>query len=93
MATERSTDAPRMVRVCPKCGYPVSGIDATCPNYPWGRIGGLCGDDLSDNSDHRVIYGVGHFIQVDEPEAVISALRDVLAAVREGERVRWDERR
>lgn len=48
---------------------------------------------LSSNSDHRVIYGVGHFIQVDEPEAMISAVRGVLAAVREGERVRWDERR
>jgi len=48
VARERATDGPRMVRICPKCGYRAVGVDATCPNYPWGRIGGLCGYDLSD---------------------------------------------
>ena len=45
---EKPPDGPRMVRVCPKCGYRVYGGDATCPNFPWGRIGGLCRQDLSE---------------------------------------------
>jgi pimeloyl-ACP methyl ester carboxylesterase len=32
-------------------------------------------------SDHRVIAGAGHFIQYDRPQAVILAVRDVLAQV------------
>jgi len=39
---------------------------------------------LSTNSDHRVIAEAGHVIQVDDPEAVAEAIRDVVSAVRTG---------
>jgi pimeloyl-ACP methyl ester carboxylesterase len=38
----------------------------------------------SDNSDHRVVEGSGHFIQVQRPDAVVAAVQDVVTAVREG---------
>jgi pimeloyl-ACP methyl ester carboxylesterase len=34
-------------RYCPKCGYVVSADARTCPNYPRGRLGGLCAADLT----------------------------------------------
>ena len=39
---------------------------------------------LSTSSDHRVIETAGHYIQLDEPGAVIQAIEDALAAVRQG---------
>jgi pimeloyl-ACP methyl ester carboxylesterase len=39
---------------------------------------------LSSNADHRVIEDSGHFIQIDAPEAVTNAVRDVVMAVRTG---------
>ena len=39
---------------------------------------------LSTSSDHRMIETAGHYIQLDEPGAVIQAIEDVLAAVRQG---------
>ncbi len=41
--------------------------------------------DLSTNSVHKIVPGAGHYIHWDKPEAVITAIRDVLWAVREGE--------
>ena len=43
---------------------------------------------LSRNSDHRIIEGAGHYIQRERPGAVILAVRDVVAAVRERRPVR-----
>ncbi len=37
---------------------------------------------FSTNSDHRIIADAGHYIQLDDPEAVIRAVADVVAAVR-----------
>lgn len=34
-------------RYCPKCGYAVAADAQTCPNYPRGRLGGLCAVDLT----------------------------------------------
>jgi pimeloyl-ACP methyl ester carboxylesterase len=42
---------------------------------------------LSTNSDHRVLPEARHFIQFDDPEAVIDAIADVVGAVRTGGRV------
>ena len=39
---------------------------------------------LSTNSDHRLIAGATHFIHVDNPEAVVEAIRDVVIAARDG---------
>jgi len=39
---------------------------------------------LSTNSDHRLIAGATHFIHVDNPEAVVDAIRDVVIAARDG---------
>jgi len=43
---------------------------------------------LSINSDHRVIAQASHYIQVDDPEAVVTAVEEVVAAVRDGGWVR-----
>lgn len=39
---------------------------------------------LSTNSDQRLIPGCGHYIQHEQPEVVVTAVRDVVNAVREG---------
>lgn len=39
---------------------------------------------LSTASDHRIVEGAGHYVHWDRPEAVVAAIRDVVAAVREG---------
>ena len=39
---------------------------------------------LSTNSERRVIENSAHYIQLGAPQAVIAAVRDVVAAVREG---------
>ena len=44
---------------------------------------------LSTNSDHRIVEGAGHYIHDDRPDAVVTAIRDVVTAVREG----WPVRR
>lgn len=38
--------------------------------------------DLSSDGTNRVVQGSGHFVQQDKPEAVISAVKEVLAKVR-----------
>ena len=38
---------------------------------------------LSSNSAHVVVEDAGHFIQLDRPEVVVAAIREVVAAVRE----------
>lgn len=38
---------------------------------------------LSRNSDHRILPDAGHYIQLDDPEAVIGGVADVVAAVRD----------
>ena len=43
---------------------------------------------LSANADHRVSSRAGHFVQLDDPVIVITAIRDVVTAVRAGTRVR-----
>jgi len=43
---------------------------------------------LSANSDHRVVDGASHYVHVDRPEVVVTAVRDVVAAVRGGMPVR-----
>ena len=43
---------------------------------------------LSTNVDHRVSPVAGHYIQLDDPAAVITAVRDVVTAVRARTRVR-----
>ena len=43
---------------------------------------------LSTNSDQRVSPGAGHYIQLDDPDAVVTAIEDVVTAVRDGSRVR-----
>jgi pimeloyl-ACP methyl ester carboxylesterase len=43
---------------------------------------------LSMNSDHRIVEGAGHYIHRDRPEAVVTAIRDVVTAVRGGGSVR-----
>ena len=42
---------------------------------------------LSSNSVQAVVKGAGHEIHIDRPEAVVAAIRDVVAAVRTGESV------
>ena len=39
---------------------------------------------FSTNSNHRILADAGHNIQLDDPEAVIRAVADVVAAVRDG---------
>ena len=39
---------------------------------------------LSSNSDHRIIDGSSHNIHWDDPGVVVTAIRDVLEAIREG---------
>jgi len=43
---------------------------------------------ISTNSDHRIVEGAGHYIHDDRPEVVVTAIRDVVTAVREGSPVR-----
>jgi pimeloyl-ACP methyl ester carboxylesterase len=43
---------------------------------------------LSTNSDQRVSPRAGHYIQLDDPDAVVTAIEDVVTAVRDGTRVR-----
>lgn len=40
---------------------------------------------LSTNGEHRILQNVGHFIQNDEPEAVIEAILEILEMVRDDE--------
>lgn len=40
--------------------------------------------DLSANSDHRTVEDAGHVIQMDDPDAVAKAIREVVNAVRTG---------
>lgn len=47
--------------------------------------------ELSTNTDHRVIVGASHYIQWDDPEAVIAAVRDVVTAHRDSAPVRRAE--
>lgn len=42
----------------------------------------------STNSDHRIIAESGHSIQIDAPESVVTAVRDVVAALRQNRAVR-----
>ena len=46
---------------------------------------------LFSNSDHRMVSDAAHFVQLDDPEAVIHAVRDVLTAARSGALVRKEE--
>jgi pimeloyl-ACP methyl ester carboxylesterase len=43
---------------------------------------------LSTNADQRVSPRAGHFVQLDDPAEVVTAVRDVVTAAREGTRVR-----
>jgi pimeloyl-ACP methyl ester carboxylesterase len=43
---------------------------------------------LSTNSDQRLVPGCGHYIQQERPDVVVTAVRDVVTAVREGKPVR-----
>lgn len=43
---------------------------------------------LSSNSVHKIIEGSTHYIQVDAPYAVVQAVGEVVAAVREGTRLK-----
>ncbi len=43
---------------------------------------------LSTNADQRVIQDATHYIQLDNPAAVIAAILDVVTTVREGGPVR-----
>jgi pimeloyl-ACP methyl ester carboxylesterase len=43
---------------------------------------------LSTNSDQRVSPRAGHYIQLDDPDAVVTAIEDVVTSVRDGTRVR-----
>ena len=43
---------------------------------------------LSTNADQRVIPRAGHFVQLDDPAAVVTAIRDVVTAARAGTPVR-----
>jgi pimeloyl-ACP methyl ester carboxylesterase len=43
---------------------------------------------LSQNADHRVSPRAGHYIQLDDPAAVVTAIKDVVMAVFEGAPVR-----
>jgi hypothetical protein len=47
---------------------------------------------LSSNSDQRLIPDCGHYIQQQRPDAVVTAVRDVVSAVRAGGMVRRAER-
>jgi pimeloyl-ACP methyl ester carboxylesterase len=38
---------------------------------------------LSTDSDHRIVEGAGHYVHEDRPEAVATAVRDVVTAIRE----------
>lgn len=39
-------------------------------------------NSLSTNSDHRIVEGAGHSIHFDDPDAVITAIKDVVIAAR-----------
>ena len=67
----------------------VSGAIRTNPRWPALKTQ-LQQDlaSLSTNSDHRVIEGAGHVIQLDRPAAVVGAVRDVITAVRGGYPIR-----
>jgi len=43
---------------------------------------------LSENSEQRVSPRAGHYIQLDDPDAVVSAIVDVVTAARQGTRLR-----
>lgn len=43
---------------------------------------------MSTNSEHRIIAESGHSIQIDAPESVITAVRDVVSALRQNRTVR-----
>lgn len=46
---------------------------------------------LSSNTDHRIIEQASHYIHHDDPESVLTAITDVVTAVREGTPVRRTE--
>lgn len=48
---------------------------------------------LSTNSDHRFISDAAHYVHWDQPEAVISAVHDVVTAARQGGSVRVEPAR
>jgi len=48
---------------------------------------------LSSNSDHRIIEQASHYIHHEDAEAVLTAITDVVTAVREGTPVRRTEER
>lgn len=43
---------------------------------------------LSTDSDHRIVEGAGHYVHWDRPDAAVTAIRDVVMAVRAGGPVR-----
>jgi pimeloyl-ACP methyl ester carboxylesterase len=43
---------------------------------------------LSTNADQRLVPDCGHYIQQEQPDVVVTAVRDVVSAVREGKPVR-----
>jgi pimeloyl-ACP methyl ester carboxylesterase len=48
--------------------------------------------DLSPNSEHRLVEGSGHMVQLDDPAATAGAILDVVAAVRGARELRRDDR-
>jgi pimeloyl-ACP methyl ester carboxylesterase len=56
---------------------------------PWLPAMSALHDQLaarSSRGEHRLVYGSGHYIQVDQPDAVVDAIRKVVAEVREDHR-------
>jgi len=43
--------------------------------------------ELSSNSRHRIVADASHYVQWDDPDAVVAAVLDVVRAVREGRRL------
>lgn len=48
---------------------------------------------LSTNSERRIVENSAHYIQLEAPQAIIAAVRDVVAAVREGRSLPSEELR
>jgi hypothetical protein len=70
--------------------FPVSGMSEEMENAFHDTRFGLQAElaQLSANSDQRVSPRSGHYIQLDDPQAVVTAIEDVVAAARTGTRVR-----
>jgi pimeloyl-ACP methyl ester carboxylesterase len=47
-------------------------------NLEWGRMQEELAQ-LSSNGSHLVVEGSGHDIQIDKPEAVVNAIRNVVS--------------